>query len=101
MSKKTDRKWVRPIAGSAPHFYSNLAAVHWSLYDMTLLLGQLTEGEDKTIVSEHIASLTVAWPMAKYLARKLTDMVKAYEMANGEIVKPVLAKEDDMSPPRC
>lgn len=90
MANEPKITWAKPKEPQ-PQLYSNFIHVSWTLYDLTVQLGQLvpTEpGVSNAFVAEERGTVTMAWPAVKNLRDVLTGLVDSYEKANGEI-KPL------------
>ena len=83
--------WVRSPSGM-PEYYANMVHLMWSLDDVRFRLGQLVEspetidpGPNFKAVSQENVAVTISWRNAKLLRDQLTNLVEAYEKANGQI----------------
>jgi hypothetical protein len=89
---KKEPDWV-PAPEGIHEIYGNYIGSNWGIFDVRIRVGQLiprpgSRIEDKDMIAQERAGLTVAWPEAKILARMLVDLVASYERTNGEI-KPL------------
>jgi hypothetical protein len=91
MANEPKMTWVKPKEPT-PQIYSNYIHVSWTLYDLTVQLGQLvpTEpgGVSNAFVVDDRGAVTMAWPAVKNLRDTLIVLVDSYEKTNGEI-KPL------------
>ena len=97
--KKPNAKWVKSPLGVA-EYYINTSLVMWSLDDVRFRLGQLINGEDNsskedfTAVAQERAAVTMSWRNAKLLRNQITQLIKLYEDANGEINVDVILPDE-------
>src|SRR5580700_10291643 len=83
--------FVKPDEGIF-QVYSNYIDAAWTLFDVTIRFAQIVplpvSGSEPNFEAEENARVTLAWPEVKILANMMTDLVKRFEEANGEI-KPL------------
>ena len=76
-----------------PEIYSNYVHYSWSLDDTRILFGQLKPkyGNSQEFLVEERGAVTLSWYQVKHLATQLSELVRKFEEANGEIKRPRLA----------
>lgn len=88
--KKPKARWVKSPQG-VQEYYINTSLVMWSLDDVRFRLGQLINADDNAsdedfkAVAQERAAVTMSWRNAKVLRDQLTQLIKLYEDANGDI----------------
>ena len=90
-----------PAKDGIQEIYCNFAHANWTLFDLTIQIGQLMPEREPTtpgFVVEHRAAITFPWPQAKVLRDLLVQLVASYETANGEI-KPINLPPDPTAKP--
>ncbi len=77
------------------YIYGNHLNLDWTGVDIRIRVAELTVNPKyrtpsgtKTLRIEERASISLAWPLAKYLRDILSDALAAYEEKNGEIKPP-------------
>jgi hypothetical protein len=94
--KKAGFKWVKSEKGTVD-IYTNMIQPTWTLFDVRLVLGLLgsTKGNPTAgFAIEEQGGVLMSWPQAKALRDILTNIVAAYEKANGEIKEIKLAQPE-------
>lgn len=71
-----------------PAFYANSIQLLVSLFDITLIIGQVGFGPDGELEMREVAKLSLSPQHAKALAGTLTKRVADYERQFGTIVAP-------------
>jgi len=85
--EKVKFEWIEGKEAT-PELYTNYIHTSWTLYDVSLLLGQLVPAGkelNEGFRVEKRGVVTMAWPQAKALRDTLTAVVASYEKENGEI----------------
>lgn len=76
--------------------YANNIAIRASMWDMSVVFGELIgELNGKPVIEESV-SVTLSKEMAKVMANLLTKNVKAYEEKFGVITIPDFSPDDDL-----
>jgi hypothetical protein len=68
--------------------YSNHINVIWNAFDVRLIFGDFTgvpDPNDGKIHVETKAAISVSWTQAKQIVEILTEVIRRYEAANGEV----------------
>ena len=87
-------KWIAARNGVINQIYCNYAHPSWTLFDVSLRLGQLIPDDAaRSFVVEERTTVTFSWAQAKFLRELLTRLVSAYEEVNGEIQPIKLAPD--------
>jgi hypothetical protein len=87
-------KPVKVVAVQSPdgvhHIYANSISIGITGYDVTIWLSKLVRllqlpQDEPTNQMETRATVTLAWPEAKFLRNALSDVIEKFEKLNGEI----------------
>jgi len=96
-------RWIKPEKGTV-QMYSNFTNASWTLTDISIAIGRIIPkfnpiDHAQGMEVEEQAAVTMSWASAKGLRDMLTNLVTAYEKANGEIKPLKLADLESPIPP--
>lgn len=93
---KKARRTKRVISDNVASYYTNSINIRLSVYDVSLLFGEVEEATEDSFVVRQIARVTMSPQHAKALATLLSNRLEAYERQFGPLpdVSSVLDRKD-------